>query len=275
MAELVEPQEAETEAPPPASGRLAGLGRGAIKALGHFLPKLGLFLFIIAVPVLLAAYPAWILSAHLLDYSRASTIEAELTAIDIRTVEIGQDQASPFEARKHYDVVFHFKGDKGQQYAAIAELSWPQSGLKRKLNSQYVIGDPYTLYLLPNNTVAIDEMVATSSYYRLTGLMGLAFLGSALFFMLWKRLAHRLPATMPGFPAAMQKSLMLGQLVALLLAGLLAVAITYQPLVIGAWLFVGGYWGLTAFLALSLRLLVFEDTVPPPAPEPEQPRRAR
>lgn len=219
----------------------------------------------LALPLLLVAYPAWRIAARMLDYSAASTVEAKLTAIDIRTVEIGQDQASLFEARKHYDVVFDFEDDKEKQYAAMAEMSWPAPGLKRRLEDEYPAGDTYTLYLLPDQSVAMDAMVTRDSTYRLTGLMSLVFVASALFFMLWKRLARRWPSAMPRFPAATEKSIMLGQLIALVVAGLLAVAISFNPLAINTWLYAGGYWGLVAFISLSLRLLVFADIAAAPA----------
>ncbi len=275
MAEAEENQEPEAESSQPRPSRWAGFTaslRGTARSVGGFLPKLGLFLFMLALPLMLVAYPAYLLSARLLDYSRASTIDARLTSIEIRTVELGEDQTSLIEARKHYDVVFEFKGDKGQRYASVAEMSWPAPGLKRKLEDEYAVGDAYTLYLLPDHSVEMDEIVASDLFYRMTGLMGLAFLASALFFMLWKRLARRMPSVMPRFPSATQKSIMVGQLVTLVISGLLSVVVSISPLAIDCWLFAAVYWGLAAFISLSLRLLVFADAAP--QPEPEEPKKA-
>lgn len=281
MAEQEEESQAsETEAPVAKPSRLAmfaAVGRGAAKSAGSAALRGMLLLFMAILPLALIAYPAWRLSERLVEYAQASTVEAEFTGMDIRTVEINQDQTSLFEARKHIDVVFYFKGQKGQQLASVAEMSWPAPGLKRKLQNQYQAGDKYTLYLLPSHAIEIDDMVAKDLFYRLTGLMALVFLGSAVFSMLWKRLSHRMPTRVPRFPVASIKSLMFGQLISLVVAGAFGAMIYFNPLAINLWLFVGAYWGLVAFISLSLRLLVFD--APPPAPEPQpeeapkQPRR--
>lgn len=236
--------------------------------MGRFLPKLGLMLFIALLPVALMAYPAYRILERLVHYSQATTVEAKLTGMDIHTVELGQDQTALFEARKHFDVVFYFKDEKEKKYAALTEMSWPAPGLKRRLENDYVVGETYTLFLLPDQTIHIDEAVAKDSFYRLTWLMALIFVGSGLFFMMWKRLAGRLPAVMPRFRAASEKSIVLGQLIALLISGLLAVMMSFSALMIPPLFYAGAYWGLVALLSLTLRLLVFADATPPPEPEP-------
>ncbi|OIQ82528.1 hypothetical protein GALL_356790 [mine drainage metagenome] len=268
---MLEPDKKEEESaadPPARPGRMviiASRMRGAARAVGGFMPELGLLLFMLAMPLILVAYPAWRMADRLVDYSAARTVEAKLTDIKVRIVEIGQDQASLFEARKHYEIAFEFQGEQGRKYLSTDEMSWPAAGLKGKLENQYPVGDTYTLYFLPDRSVVMEEMVARDSFYRLSGLMVLVFMASALFFMLWKRLAHRMPSNMPRFPAATENSIMLGQLVTLAIAGLWAAAMSVSPLVIHSWLFLAVYWGAVAFISLSLRLLVFSDAADLPA----------
>ncbi len=278
MAEQIASEDLEEHAEPATTpsrtNPLAVWGSRAAKWMVGFLPKMGLFLFMVLLPVLMLAYPAYRVSERLTIYAQARNVDARLTDIDIRTVETGQDQASLFESRKHFDVMFAFEGEQKKKYVAVAEMSWPSPGLHRKLSSEYVIGDTYTLYLLPDQSIVMDDEVARDSFHRLSCLMGLVFCGTAVFFLLWKRLAGRIPRFMPTFPSATQKSFMLGQLIALVVAGIMSVLITLNPLAVNPWLFVGVYWGLTLFVTLSLRLLVFEGTpaVPASVEKPEEPR---
>lgn len=276
MAEQEENQESEAaEAAPEKPRRLAAftaVGGRVAKSLGGLLLKLAVFLFLLVLSFGLFAYPAYRLSLRIIDYAQAHTVEAKLGSIDIRMVEVGQDQVSLFESRKHYDVVFEFKGDKGQKYSSVSEVSWPAPGLKRKLENQYQTGETYTLYLLPDQSVSLDDAVAKDSINRLTGLMGLVFLGLLVLSMLWKRLARRMPALMPKFREATTKSLLLAQLIVLIISGVMVGLVSVNPLPITPWLFAAVYWGLTLFICLALRLLVFEEAAPEtaPAPEPEE-----
>jgi hypothetical protein len=278
LAESAEEREQEPEAsesvPSKPTTSLAKHFGGALRTVGHFIPKLLLFLFMLILPLALIAYPAWRISARLIDFSVAKTVEAELKEIDIRVVELGQDQASLFEARKHYDVVFYLKGDGGKTYASTLEMSWPEAGLKRKLENQYPAGEKYTLYLMPDQSIELDDVMAKNSIYRLTGLMGLVYVAFAVFFMLWKRLAHRWPALSLRFPSATVKSFMVGQFVSLAMAALLAALVSFSLLTIPILLYIGVYWGLVIFISLTLRLLVFESP-PEREPVPEEPQDGR
>jgi hypothetical protein len=268
--------EAEVAVPaqPSRGQRLAGVGRGMALGLGRLIPRMALFVFMIIIPLSIISYPAWRIAEKLLEYAQASTVEAKLVSIEAHQVELGQDQVSLLEARKHFDVVFMLKGDQDKIYAAVAEMSWPQPGLTRRLEAKYPIGESYTLYLLPNQSIEMEDTVAGESLTRLTGLMGLVWVASTLFFMLWSRLSHRLSKYVPRFPRALERSLLVGQLIPLVLAGGMCIVNSFNPLVINIWLFVGIYWGLALVLALSLRLLVFENPPPPPPPEPvkEEPK---
>lgn len=109
----------------------------------------------------------------------------------------------------------------------------------------------------------MEEGAAKDIFLRLTVLMGLLFVFSTLFFLLWKRLAVRMANILSGFPGATFKSIMYGQLSALLLAMLVMGVIFIRPVFIPAIVYLGAYLGLAALLSLSLRLLVFEEPPPP------------
>lgn len=275
MAEAPEDEATEVTPPPAAPSlavRLRGHLSGGLRALFGLVPKVALLLFMLALPLALVAYPAYRMTGRLLDYSAASTVEAKLTDIDIRTVELGQDQTTLFEARRHYDVVFYLDGPKGQKYASAVEMSWPAPGLKRRLENQYPVGDAFTLYLMPDHAIELSDAVAKDAIYRLSGLMGLVFVAFAIFFMLWKRLSGRMPAIMPRFPVAIAKSFMIGQSVALAISGLLAVLLSFAPIaLISAELYVSAYWGVTLVISLMLRLLVFSNPPQAAAATPEAP----
>ena len=237
-------------------------GRHVASAIFGFLPELGLLLFMLSMPVIIVAYPAWRIADRLVEYSTAHTLDVKLTGIEVNVIDIGQDQTSAFEARKHFNIAFAFEDPQKHKYESRIEMAWPSPGLKGKLENQYQIGDNHTLYLLADQSIVMEEVVAKDSFYRLTALMGLAFIASALMYLMWKRLKHRMPANMPRFPVATEHSIMLAQFIALIVAGLWAGLMTVSPLVIQAWLFLAAYWGIVLLLSLSLRLLVFSDPEP-------------
>lgn len=271
---LVEdPQEQDQEATPPIEAASSAVKLAWLKAVWarasmgfvRLARCLGLFLFMTILPLLLVAYPAYRIVPRLLDYASAISIEATLQRFDIHTVERDQDEVSWFESRKHIDVVFYFKDAQGTEYAAVIERPWPSPGLRRKLSDEYAAGDEYSLLRLPDQRVLMEEQVAKEGFMYLTILMALVFLASLPFFLLWKRLAQRQPDSMPAFPVAGAKSFMVGQLVALVLAGMLTFMMAYAPAVrVPPAFYLAGYWGLALFLAIALRLLVFDAPTPMP-----------
>lgn len=267
MALLDEEQETEASEEQPGQRSvwrdIAQATRHAVmKIIRSIVPAIGLFLFMVGLPLLLIAYPAYLVSGRLADYAAATTVEAKLMDIDIRTVELGQDQTTLFEARKHFDVVFYFQDAQQHKHAALVEMSWPAPGLKRKLSAQYPVGETYTLYRLSDQSVMVDDFVARSILYRMTALMALVLAATGLFFLLWKRLAARMAERMPAFPVAGAKSLMVGQLGTLVIAGLLDLLASGSPGMVTWPAYLGAYWGMVLLISLSLRLLVFA----PPAP---------
>lgn len=123
-----ENQETAVESIPVKAGifdRLKALFSGAAGATVSVLGKLAMMLFALLMPLLLAAYPAYLLSARLLEYSAADTVEAKLTDIDVAMIQIDRDQASLFSARKHFEVIFHFRDGRDQAIEAVVQHPWP------------------------------------------------------------------------------------------------------------------------------------------------------
>lgn len=242
------------------------LSRG--RAIGQALPRLGLFAFILLTPLLITGYPAYFVTAKLLDYSAATTVEAKLNNIEIKTVTADGRDTSLFSDRRHIEVAYAFSAEDRKNYIAIQRVSWPAPGLQRKMDQMYEPGDTFILYLMPNNDILLDEDVAKDKFLWLTVLMGLIFAAFTLFFLEWKRLYRLKPNIMPPVPLATAKSIGIGQLTALIIAIVQAVIVAHAPVTIPIAIFLGIYWGVVIFLSLLLRLLLFEN--PAPEPEPEQ-----
>lgn len=242
------------------------LARG--RAVGQALPRLGLFAFILLTPLLITGYPAYFITAKLLDYAAATTVEAKLKDIEIKTVTAEGRDTSLFSDRRHIEVVYSFRAENRKNYVAIQHVSWPAPGLQRKMDHLYEPGDTFILYLMPNDDILLDQDVAKDSFLWLTALMGLIFAAFTLFFLEWKRLYRLKPNVMPPVPLATAKSLGIGQLTALILAIVQAMIVAHAPVTIPIAAYLGIYWGVVIFLSLLLRLLLFEN--PAPEPEPEQ-----
>jgi hypothetical protein len=280
---VVEDPKKENEETPPAAETPKGFslinnsGLKVIKAVGALLPRMGLFLFISAIPLIIVAYPAYLIAPRLLDYPAATIVQAKLAGVEVKTIDSNDDQASFLKAKRYIAVDFSFEDGSGKKYITAVKKSWPSPGLKRKLDNQYEVGATYTLYLLEDKSVVLDEEVAKDKILRLTMLMGLFFVASVLLFLLWHRLVGRKPDILPGYPDAMAKSIMLGQLITLLLSAALAAMVAYSPtMVVPELMYLGAYGGLFVLLSLSLRLLVFEKKQPPaPEPEPEKKQARR
>lgn len=280
MAENAPPaQEATTETPAPAARPGAAsrardflLTRG--RAIGHTLPRLGLFLFILLTPLLVTGYPAYYIADKLLDYAAATSIEATLKDIEVTTVTAEGREGSLFSDRRHIEVSYTFRTEDRRELVAVQHESWPAPGLARKLDNLYEPGDPFVLYRMPNGQLRLDQEVAKATFLWLTGLMALAFLGSTLFFLEWKRLHRLKPAIMPTAPLATAKSLGIAQLVALSIACVQAVVIAHAPITVPMGLYLGIYLGVVAFLTVLLRLLVFE-SAPVAAAAPQEDERDR
>lgn len=267
-------QEQEAEASPADEQAKRQFGRGVVRFAGKLMPKFGLFLFIVAIPGLLAAYPAYILSSHLKTYSSALPVKANLAGFEIKTIDSGEKELGLFEPRKHVEVTFSFRTGGGTLYTSVVRKSWPAPGLKRKLSEVYAEGDDVTLYRLADNNVVMEELVAREIILRLTTLMALLFVFSTLAFLMWKRLAAKMTETLSRFPDATFKSIAYGQLITLLLAGLVTGMTFIRPFLVPVSWYLGAYLGLAALLGLSLRLLAFEEP-PQPAPETEGDRDSK
>lgn len=244
------------------------LARG--RAVGQALPRLGLFAFILLTPLLITGYPAYFVTAKLLDYAAATTVEAKLNDIEIKTVTTDGRDSSLFSDRRHIEVAYSFRAENRKHYVAIQRVSWPAPGLQRKMDQMYEPGDTFILYLMPNEDILLDQEVAKDSFLWLTALMGLIFAAFTLFFLEWKRLYRLKPNVMPPVPLATAKSIGIGQLTALILAIVQAVIVAHAPVTIPIAVYLGIYWGVVIFLSLLLRLLLFENPVAEPEPEQDQ-----
>lgn len=260
MADDPDDLQAEAEATPvkPAFS-IRATARSAAQAAGRFLPRLGLHLFLIAVPVLILGYPALQIASRLLDYAATETFEATLVRIDIRDVRDPDKKSSLLGSHRHFDVVFSFAGEQGKQYLAIIQKSWPSPGLRRRLEAQYPPGDVHTLRRTSGNQILMESEVAKDSFAGMTTLMGLLFAASLLYYLLRSRLASRMPSVLPRASAATAKSVVFGQLITLLLAALFVPIIGLAPILVPPWLYFGAYGAISLILCLSLRLLVFEN----------------
>lgn len=261
MADDLDDQQAEAEATPakPAFS-IRAAGQAAAGAVGRFLPRLGLHLFLIALPVLMLGYPAFQIASRLLDYEAADTFEATLVRIDILDVRNPEKQSSLLGSDRHYDVVFSFDGVNGQKHVAIIQKSWPSPGLRRKMEAQYPPGELYTLHRMPGHQILMESEVAKDAFTGLTALMGLLFAATLMYYLLRSRLASRLPSYLSSASAATAKSVVFGQLIVLLLAALFVPIIGLSPVLVPSLLYLGAYGTIALILCLSLRLLVFEDT---------------
>lgn len=267
MALMDDPPEAESgeEQPPERRSVFKDIAQWLTGAVRARLAALGLFVFMAVISALIVAYPAYLVSARLFEFAAARTLEAELVSIDVRTVELGQDRTNVFEARKHFDVVFHFKDVQNKRYAALQEMSWPSPGLKRRLLAEHPLGETFTLYQMPDQNIVMDAYVARSAAIRLTLLMALVLAATVTVALLWHRLALRMPEKMPAYPTLGMKSFLLAQGIALILAGGLAMLANASPTIVAWPLYVGAYWGVVVLVGLTLRLLVL---APPAAPAP-------
>lgn len=279
--DLENPEKTEPAVPADAPKKLQIKAAGAamVHALGWLLPRLGLYLFMLAAPLVIVGYPAYMLVERLAAYAAAETVEAEFVDMEISKIRDLDNKSALFKSKGHIDVLLTFKAKDGKTYVSVLEKPWTSPGLKGKMEDQYQAGDPYTLYRMGDGTVHIDEDVAKDNFLLLTLLMGLVFIAYGLFALIRKRLSTQQPEIVHRATSATAKSLLVAQAVALLVAAFMAAVLAYQPVFIPDLLYLGGYWGIVVFLAISLRLLVFQPTPPEPvaeAPEePEKPRASR
>lgn len=267
--------DAEVESPePPADGEaspakpafsLRALAGPWLGSCGKLLARFGLYAFLVLLATLIIAYPAYLLVAPLHGYAEAERFEATLQRIDIHDI---RDTEKPlFGSNRHFDIVFSFAAQGKKTYLATVHQSWPAPGLRRKLEGQYSAGESYTLYRVAGGELLLEDRMAVDTFLRLTALMGLILLASLVYYPLKLRLAGRMRAQLGTPSTATAKSVLLGQLLALLIASAFSLLIYAAPLVVPIWLYLGAYWMLALLLCLSLRLLVFEDPPPPPSPE--------
>lgn len=266
MEDPGEEQKTEQEAPAKV-GRAQKL-RNFVAGVGHFfgkwLPRLGLFVFVLMLPALVIGYPGYLGATRLIDFVTSEQVTAKLSGIDLNTVEPSGDQEGFFKEKRHIEVSFHFKMADGKRMVAKASHSWPSPGLKRKLEEQYEIGEEYTLYMTKLNGIMTEEDAAIKMFYWMTALMALVMLGSAMMLMIWVRLLSKVPDVLPTISSATVRSLIYGQLIALFIAMAMSVIISQRPTVIPPVLYFGAYAGVALLMVLALRLLAFGVVSAPP-----------
>lgn len=249
-------RESAEETPEKPGVSIGSVCSAALKAAGRWLPRLGLYLFMVAMPLVVTGYPAYRIASHLAAYPAAKTVEARLDKIDVEDVR---------EPDRHFDVIFSFTGTDGKKYTAILPKPWPSPGLQRKLDARYRDIDLFTLHLAPDGKVLMEEELARDSFAALTALMGLILAATVMYFMLRHRLARRMPDMLSAASIATTKSVVIGQSITLAVAALFLILVQYSPLLVPIPLYLGAYWGIALTLCLSLRLLVFENprAIPP------------
>lgn len=241
--------------------------RSAVPALraaaGRCLPKLGLHIFLIALPIIILFYPAYLVASRLADYQKATTIEATFIRVNIEDVRPSDRSASLLGSNRHFNIEFTFDAGQGKTYLSTQQKSWPAPGLRKDLEAQHAAGDLHTLYLLPDKKAVMEEVVAKDAFRRHTGLMAILLCATLLYYLLKSRLASRWPSQLSTPSRAMAKSVLLGQMIALLIASMFIAIVEISPIMVPTWLYLCAYGALALLLCLSLRLLVFED---PPIP---------
>jgi len=262
-------QNQQTDATPAEDVPKGNIRLEVARLARKLMPKFGLLLFALAIPIALGSYPAYVLSSGLVNNASAQVVPARLTSVDLRTINNSGVEPGLFESRRHIEVTFSFTAARGGEYVSVVRKPWPSPGLKRKLAEEYAPGSEVMLYLYADKTVLMEEDVARDTVVRLTSLMGLLLVSSTLAFLIWRRLAARMPNLLPGFPEATFKSIFYGQISTLLLAGLMMGLLFIRPVLIPATWYLGAYLGLAVLLSLSLRMLVFVEEAAM-ATEPEE-----
>lgn len=268
---------AESEVAPPAQPdklvRVKAIAIKGLKATTVFLEKSALYLFMVFLPLVITGYPAYLIVRDLAQDANAITVEATLTNIDINKVADDASGFPLFNSKGHTDVTLVFKGVDGRKYSAVIEMPWTAPGLRKQMDAKYGDRESFTLYLSQNGTTQIDEQVAGNRMTLLSLLMGLVLLASVLAIFLRHRLADRMPSLVTHESAANSRSIIYGQLMALVVTFVFTVIMHYTPVVVSNLMFLGVYWSVAILLGISLRLLVFQN--PPPPPEPEEKPRER
>jgi len=241
--------------------------RSAVSALraaaGRCLPKLGLHIFLIALPIIILFYPAYLVASRLADYQKATTIEATLIRVTIEDVRPSDRSTSLLGSSRHFNIEFTFDAGQGKTYLSTQQKSWPAPGLRKDIEAQHAAGDLHTLYLLTDKNAVMEEVVAKDAFRRHTCLMAIFLCATLLYYLLKSRLTSRWPSQLSTPSPAMAKSVLLGQTIALLIAFMFIAIVDISPIMIPTWLYLCAYGVLALLFCLSLRLLVFED---PPIP---------
>lgn len=232
-------------------------------AAGRGLPKLGLHIFLIVLPIIVFFYPAYLVASRLADYRNATTIEATFIRVTIEDVRSSDRGASLSGSNRHFNIEFTFDAGQGKTYLSTQQKSWPAPGLRKDIEAQYAAGDRHTLYLLPGKQVVMEEVVAKDAFLRHAGLMAILLCATLLYYLLKSRLASRWPSQLSTPSRAMAKSVLLGQTIALFIASMLIAIVEISPIMVPTWLYLCAYGAFALLICLSLRLLVFED---PPIP---------
>lgn len=265
-------QPAAEEHAKASSGKLLKAATHGLRAAGGLAQTLGLYFFMLLLPLAITGYPGYFIVHELMQSAKATTVEAVLANIDINKVQDGESGLGLFKSKGHTDVTLSFKGEDKKKYAVVIQMPWTAPGLRKQMESKYGERESFTLYVSKEGVAQLDEQVAGTRMVMLSVLMALVLVTSALAIFLRHRLAERMPSLVSHESAANARSIIYGQLMALVTAFLFTVVLHFTPLVVTSEIFLGAYWGLAILIGISLRLLVFQNPPPPPPPVEEDQR---
>lgn len=264
------------EATPGKLTRVTAAAARGLNATGGVLQKGGIYLFMVFLPLVIVAYPAYLIVLDLAQSASAVTVEATLISIDINRVPDEEGGNFLFKSKGHTEVTLSFKGEDGRKYRTVIEKPWTAPGLRKQMDVKYGDQESFTLYLTKDGKAQLDEQVAGTRMTLLSLLMLLVLFVSAMAIFLRHRLADRMPSLVSHESSANSRSIIYGQLTSLVAAFAFTILMHYapEPVVVSSMDFLGAYWGVAVLVGISLRLLVFQNPLPP-APEPEEKPRVK
>jgi hypothetical protein len=255
--------------------KLLGATIQGLRATGGLLQTAALYFFMLLLPLVITAYPGYLIVNELVQSTRLSPVEATLANIDINRVQDGESGLGLFKSKGHTNVTLLFKGQDGKKYSTVIEMPWTAPGLRKQMDEKYGERESFTLYVGKDGIAQIDEQVAGTRMMLLSMLMSLVLVTTALAIFLRHRLSERMPSLVSHESAANARSMIYGQLATLVVAFLFTVVMHYTPLVVSYEIFLGAYWGAAILIGISLRLLVFQNPPPPPPPVEEDPKERK
>ncbi len=253
-------------------GRLLKAATHGLRAAGGLAQTLGLYFFMLLLPLAITSYPGYLIVHELMQGAEARMVEAAIANIDINKVQDGESGLGLFKSKGHTDVTLSFNGADKKKYAVVIQMPWTAPGLRKQMESKYGERESFTLYVSKDGVAQLDEQLAGTRMVMLSVLMALVLATSAMAIFLRHRLAERMPSLVSHESAANARSIIYGQLAALVIAFIFTVVLHFTPLVVTSEIFLGIYWGAATLIGISLRLLVFQNPPPPSPPAEEDPR---